>query len=332
VLSRPDIDDDTVATVLRRFGLRADRVDFLPIGNDAAAWAYRARTSTGESWFVKLRAGQVNLGAHAVPRYLNDHGIRHPVAPVPALDGSLHVPVGRYSLALYPFVCGPSGMDAGLSPRQRVELGTFLRSLHATSLPGNVARLVRRELFVPPWAATVRTIRERASTLGGANRAATLLADTLRSRAAVIDHALRSAEALGRRLRDRKPELVPCHGDLHTANLLVEGDHIRVVDWDEVVLAPPERDLMFVVPSDEAAEAGAGWSAFADGYGPVAIDPLALAYYRYEWVVQEIGDYGARIVLDPNSTEETRADAVSGLLQLFEPGDVVDAALRTPSI
>jgi hypothetical protein len=41
---------------------------------------------------------------------------------------------------------------------------------------------------------------------------------------------------------------------------------------------------------------GAGQEWFI-GYGAAAIDPLALAYYRYEWVVQEIGDNGKRVFL-----------------------------------
>jgi spectinomycin phosphotransferase len=40
---------------------------------------------------------------------------------------------------------------------------------------------------------------------------------------------------------------VLCHGDPHLGNLLHEGaDVVSLVDWDDVVLAPRERDIMFL--------------------------------------------------------------------------------------
>ena len=42
--------------------------------------------------------------------------------------------------------------------------------------------------------------------------------------------------------------LVLCHADLHAWNVLLDTDRqLWLVDWDETILAPKERDLMFVV-------------------------------------------------------------------------------------
>ena len=62
---------------------------------------------------------------------------------------------------------------------------------------------------------------------------------------------------------------------------------------------------------------------------PVKIYQLALAYYRYEWCVQEIGDFGKRVFLTKDLGESTKQDAVEGFIQLFSQGDVVEAAFRT---
>jgi spectinomycin phosphotransferase len=88
------------------------------------------------------------------------------------------------------------------------------------------------------------------------------------------------------------------------------------VDWDGVVFAPKERDLMFFAGEERP---------FWDSYGAVTIDPLSMAYYRYEWAVQEIGDYGAR-VFSPETGFETKAVSVWEFIQLFAPGDVIEAA------
>ena len=65
---------------------------------------------------------------------------------------------------------------------------------------------------------------------------------------------------------------------------------------------------------------------FFEGYGQTEVDALALAYYGYEWVVQEMSDYAERVFLMDDVGAETKADAVREFRALFAPGDVVDAA------
>jgi hypothetical protein len=56
---------------------------------------------------------------------------------------------------------------------------------------------------------------------------------------------------------------------------------------------------------------------------------LALAYYRYEWCVQEIGDYGNR-VFSMDIGERTKQGSVAEFMKLFSPTDVIQAALNCP--
>ena len=151
------------------------------------------------------------------------------------------------------------------------------------------------------------------------------------ARRAEIHHVLARADELGRRLQNRLSTFTLCHADIHTANLLIDSQgRLFVVDWDETLLAPKERDLMFIVGGavgGELINARQEALFFADvGYGATEIDPFALAYYRYEWVVQEMGDYGERVFLANDVGDETKCDAVLGFQQLFQPGDVVEVA------
>ncbi len=134
------------------------------------------------------------------------------------------------------------------------------------------------------------------------------------------------ADQLGRLSAASELPFVLCHGDIHTANILVDAQgNLHIVDWDQPMLAPKERDLMFFLHSGPAAPTNPSLRYFLDGYGNVVINRPALAYYRYEWVVQEFGDNGAR-VLDGNGGDITRAEALRSFRQLFDPGDVVDVA------
>ena len=60
----------------------------------------------------------------------------------------------------------------------------------------------------------------------------------------------------------------------------------------------------------------------------VKINQLALAYYRYEWCVQEIGDFGERVFLTKDTGENTKQDSVEAFIKLFSQGDVIEAAFN----
>jgi hypothetical protein len=96
-----------------------------------------------------------------------------------------------------------------------------------------------------------------------------------------------------------------------------------VVDWDGLELAPPERDLSFFVTGTTDRER----ARFFEGYGPTDLDQAALAYVGWEWVAQELADYGGRVV-DDRLGEATRRHALDEFRRLFAPGDVIDVARR----
>ena len=101
-----------------------------------------------------------------------------------------------------------------------------------------------------------------------------------------------------------------------------QGD-IFIVDWDEAIIAPVERDLMFFI-DDGGSEAAA--AAFLEGYGDCTLDDIGLAYYRYDWVMQEFCDNGERVFLDSRLSSTDREFAFTEFRKLFAPGDVVDRA------
>jgi spectinomycin phosphotransferase len=124
-------------------------------------------------------------------------------------------------------------------------------------------------------------------------------------------------------------EFLLCHADIHTANILITNEqNMFIVDWDDTLLAPKERDLMFVLERDSIRTREE--QLFFDGYGNEEINQLVLAYYGYEWCVQEIGDYGQRVFLAKDAGRDTKQDSLEGFIELFLPGNVVEAALSTP--
>ena len=57
------------------------------------------------------------------------------------------------------------------------------------------------------------------------------------------------------------------------------------------------------------------------------VDQTVIVYYVLEWALQEIVDYGNRILFDIHFDMEGRVDAWQQFQRLFEPGQDVDVAL-----
>jgi spectinomycin phosphotransferase len=112
--------------------------------------------------------------------------------------------------------------------------------------------------------------------------------------------------------------------------VLIDGKGaIYIVDWDEPIMAPKERDLMFI---------GGGvantWNNpreedfFYKGYGKTHINRAILAYYRHERIVEDIAEYGQALLL--TSVEgENRLEMYKQFVGMFEPNGVVDIAFKT---
>jgi spectinomycin phosphotransferase len=304
---------------------------FLPFGNDASAWAYRLQAADGAGYFLKVRQGIRNEAGLVVPRYLRDHGVPSVVAPLPTQSRTLWTGLAGYALILYPFIDGRTGMEFGLSDDQWPEFGTTIRRLHDTALPSNLAAGVKRDTFQPQWSPVVRSLDDHISTRSFADPTQVALATFWQGRRAEIQALVERAEALGELLQAASLPFVLCHADAHTANVLVDADQqIWIVDWDETLLAPKERDLMFIVGATDPRNRTRPreQELFFRGYGPSDVDRLALVYYRYEWAVQEIGDNGER-VFQPATGADTKRDALQGFMRSFEPGGDVAQAYQS---
>jgi spectinomycin phosphotransferase len=140
------------------------------------------------------------------------------------------------------------------------------------------------------------------------------------------------ADRLGRELRTRHTPGVVCHGDPHLGNVLIGGDAaVWLIDWDDAVLAPRERDLMFVIAGvlAFAPVSPQEQSWFFDGYGDADIDPARLAYYRCTRALEDLADPAAQVLDVHGCAEADRANALSIVQGLLSPTGLVSLALSS---
>jgi spectinomycin phosphotransferase len=334
----PGLDPKVISSCIDlQYGIHVTSLRFLPIGHDLSAFVYEIVAGDGTSYFLKIRSGSVNEPALQVPRALIDRGVPNILAPMRTRSSDLWCPLdegSNYTVVLYPFIRGENAMDIGLTHDQMREFGSTLRAVHESGLVERFRDVLRTEDFSLPSAALARQMISLSHETAFENPVAHRFSTFWRENTERILQIIARAEELGRCLQSRPFEWVLCHSDIHAANILVEEDgRIWLVDWDGPLIAPRERDLLFVIgsriarpvmPNDERL--------FFEGYGLMEIDPTALIYYRYERIIEDIGEFGKSVFLDPALSDAARENEARLARSFFAPGSDLDwVEVVTPS-
>jgi spectinomycin phosphotransferase len=180
-------------------------------------------------------------------------------------------------LILYPFVEGHNGYEVDLSDRHWGDFGAALKSIHTAVAPSALISRIQRETYSPQWREIVKTFLERVEVDAFDDPVAVDLAMFLRARREAIRDLVRRAERLAQALQARSLEFVLCHSDIHAGNILIDADDaLYIVDWDNPILAPKERDLMFVGGGQGGCAHPKKKTLFYQGYGRSMINSVGI--------------------------------------------------------
>jgi spectinomycin phosphotransferase len=329
MLEKPSLPDEKILACLRaEYGLPVASLTFLPLGVDPYAAVYRALGADGTLWFVKLRRGLFDDLAVALPAYLHAQGIPQIIAPIATRAGQLWVALDDFTLVLYPFVAGRDAYEQDLSDRQWLEFGAALKRIHTTTLPPALAARVPRESYSPRWRESVKAFQSLVEPETFAEPVAARLAAFLQSKRDEVAFLVERANQLGLALQSRPLDFVLCHSDMHAGNLLLTpGGDLYIVDWDNPTFAPKERDLALIGGSTiwhSARET----ALFYEGYGQAAVDPAALAYFRYERIIQDIAAFCEQL-LQTDAGGADREQALRYLTSSFLPNHELALAIQS---
>lgn len=288
----------------------------LDLGADLQASLYKAETPEGISYFVKVKEG--NLGADLLA-FFKQSKIKQIIPPIKPVEGNI---------AVYPFVEGVDGFSRTLEDEHWKELGKALRQIHELELPPAIKQRIRKETFSPRWRKKVKRLESARSV--ASDEAALELQSLMQKYSEEIRSLVEGAESLSQKVQKLSTEYVLCHSDIHGGNVLIDKENaLYIVDWDEPILAPKERDLMFI-----GGGVGNIWNQpreeelFYQGYGEVEIDKALLSYYRQERIVQDIAEYGEALLLSAEGGEK-RGEMLKHFKDMFEPNGVVEIAMHS---
>lgn len=314
MLTRPDdLPNSALLDVLRwGWALQPTSVEYLAVGFGSHHWRVDV---DGDAWFVtvddlttrvqsagespddafgRLRAALVT--AQAI--YAN--GATFVVAPVATVDGEVVRRFAeRYAVAVYPYVDGRRhAFGDELKASDRHAILQLMVALHGT--PDAVRSDAGVDDFrIPMRAELLQALDQPGSRwdTGPYGEPARLL---LASRARNVERLLSDHERLAAQARGSPERMVLTHGEPHPGNLIETDSGWRLVDWDTVLVAPPERDLWIVEPGD-----GSITSAYEAATGR-AVLPSVLELYRLTWQLADIALFVDQLRQPHDDTADVR--------------------------
>jgi hypothetical protein len=287
------LDDAEVITALAAgWTIDVERTDYLPVGAGSYHWSMVDRDGT--AWFVKVddlgvEDGERDDAYDRLTRSLGtalalqrDAELTFVLAPIPTRSGAvLSRLTSRYAVSVYPMVAGEAG-EFGVHRRpDRTELVDLLASLHgATPAVADIAG--RADLVLPGRDRLQEALRDLGREwTGGPN------AESVQGWLADFDRLVDG-------VRDAGTAWVVTHGEPHPGNVMRTSAGLRLIDWDTVQVAPPERDLWMLTDAfagmlgeDPAGvdDEILGRYARATGY---SARPGAIALYPLWWKLADI--------------------------------------------
>ncbi|MEH1016368.1 phosphotransferase [Micromonospora sp. CPCC 206060] len=248
------------------WAIRVRSAEYLPVGAGGYHWS--VVDGAGTAWFVTVddlgageagrngafdrldRAFRTALALHA------DAGLDCVVAPVPTRTGAVvRRLTDRYALSVAPMVAGTAGRFGPHRPGDRAEVVDLLARLHRAT-PVVAATAPRLDLVLPGWERLHGALADLDREWTGgpyAEPARKLLA----GRAGYVARLLADFDRLVDRVRRTGVDWVVTHGEPHPGNLMRTPHGLRLIDWETVRIAPPERDLWMLTPAFDRLAGGA---------------------------------------------------------------------------
>lgn len=324
---------DLISHLNDAYGIDVTTAKKLNIGNDFNTSVYRATDCDHNNYFVKLRR-KFQPASIIIPNILHKNGCEHVISPLKMKNGaywgkSQESAIQESTIIVYPHINGRNAVDVKLTPHQWSQIGVFLKDLHTISLPQLENYDIPKETFSDQWHEQVLSFMAELDETQHHDDITRQTAIFLKSKHAVISELTERTKNLQKTLKNQPFDPVLCHSDLHGWNVMIDDHDLYIMDWDTIILAPKERDLMFI--------GGGIWDSghthdmeqryFYDGYGPTNVNKDLILYYRFSRILQDLSEYYDHIFKSSDNNDQ-KHQSLLYLQRNFEENGTIACALR----
>lgn len=301
------------------YGLPLQSITFFPEGEDS--YGYVIASETGEEYFAKASTSVPNSCLQVASLLRHQCNISGIVAPLKTLEGTLSVLWQDFRVSLFPFIEGKSRWDLwkvgkDFTDAELSQTAALLATIHGCT--GTVAsNSLTVATYDLPLRQELHTVLEAPEKIPARNGYQKRLLEAIAQHRSAILQTLERYDSLGRSASVLQTPFVITHGDPTPGNLIIDAENrLHIIDWDGVCLGPPEKDLVSftgerfeVVLESYLAKRRNGATLHTDIFG----------FYIYEWTLNEIRDYGTKILFKNSDTQQNAYDWES--LQDYLPPD-----------
>jgi aminoglycoside phosphotransferase (APT) family kinase protein len=297
------------------WGITPATMEYRPVGFGSHHWEVTAGREL--RWFVtvddlaaRLRSSADSLDAAygrlssalRTARAIYEAGAVFVVAPARAADGDVVRRIGEsYAVAVYPYVDGRSRQFGAMWPAADARvLLTLIAAVHAA--PARAYRNALTDDFLLPGGDVLNRALDDLAVRWDSGPYGEPARQLLAAHAVELRCLLDRRDQLAAEARRRPDRMVLTHGEPHPGNFIRTGSRWMLVDWDTVLIAPPERDLWLLDPGD-----GSIADAYHQATGQVVV-PAMLDLYRLTWELSDLASCADRFRQGHADTAEDRKD------------------------
>ena len=290
------------------YALPLQSITFFPEGEDS--YGYIVMSETGEKYFVKASTSVPDICLQAALRLRHQGNISGIVAPLETKGGALSIPWRGFRVSLFPFVEGKSRWDLWKVGKDFTDTELSQTAALLATIHGSTDAITLNNLTVAKYDLPLRhelhTVLEAPEKIPARNGYQKRLLETIVQHRSEVLQTLERYDALGRSATAQQTLFVITHGDPTPGNLILDTENqLHLIDWDGVCLGPPEKDLVSFT--------GERFEIVLEEYltgrqRDVSLHTDIFGFYIYEWTLNEIRDYGTKILFKNNDVQQNEYD------------------------
>lgn len=291
------------------YALPLEFITFFPEGEDS--YGYVVVSETGEKYFVKASTSVPEICLQYASLLRTRCNISGVVAPLETSDGALSIPWHDFRVSLFPFIEGKSRWDlwkAGkdFTDAELSQTAALLATIHLCTVEIDTTHLATAKYDLPLRNELYTVLEAAAKKVPSQNPYQKQLLEALTKHQSQILATMERYDELGRSAAASQTTFVITHGDPTPGNLILDAENqLHLIDWDGICLGPPEKDLVSFT--------GERFEVVLERYlmerqGDISLHADIFGFYIYEWTLNEIRDYGTKILFKNKDTQQNEYD------------------------